>query len=43
MQQHEVDDNEEFYTDTLFNQHFGHFKENDIWTLEKFALNTCLC
>merc|ERR1711972_1252754 len=32
MQQHEVNDNEELYTDTLFNQHFGHFKENDIWT-----------
>ena len=43
MQQDEDKDNEDFYTDTLFNKHFGHFKENDIWTLEKFALNTCLC
>ena len=43
MQQDEDKDNEELYTDTLFNKHFGHFKYNDIWTLEKFALNTCLC
>ena len=43
MQHHKDKENGELYTDTLFNKNFGHFKENDIWTLEKFALNTCLC
>ena len=31
------------YTDELFQKHFGHFKDGDTWTLQKFALNSCLC
>ena len=34
---------EELYTDELFQKHFGHFKDGDTWTLQKFALNSCLC
>ena len=43
MEQDEDNNDEDFYTDTLFNKHFGHFKDDDTWTLQKFALNSCLC
>ena len=43
MQKCNDKNSEELYTDELFQKHFGHFKDGDTWTLQKFALNSCLC